>query len=103
MTPGGTISADEWDSYNDLKRGYQLGHVNHSKKEWKIGIHHTNTIERHWSHFKRAVKGAHVHISTKHMWKCVAEFSYRRNCRVSHSVIFDRLVAAFALQRLQET
>jgi hypothetical protein len=39
----------------------------------------------HWSHFKRAVKGTHVHISGKHMWKYVAEFSYRRNMRHTHA------------------
>lgn len=103
VAPNSIISADEWDSYNDLKHGYELGRVNHSKKEWKVGIHHTNTIEGHWSHFKRAVASTHIHISSKHMWKYVAEFSYRRNYRTSHSVMFDRLVAAFALPRLQES
>jgi transposase len=96
------ITADEWDSYNDLKYGYDLGRVNHSKKEWVNGDDHTNTIEGHWSHFKRAVSGTHVHISAKHMWKYVAEFSYRRNYRHSHLEMFNRLVAAFALPRLQD-
>ena len=63
---------------------------------------HTNTIEGHWGHFKRAVRGTHVHISAKHMWKYVAEFTYRRNYRHSHQFMFDRLVAAFALPRLQD-
>ena len=93
---------DEWDSYNDLKHGFELGRVNHSKKQWVAGVHHTNTIEGHWGHFKRAVRGTHVHISAKHMWKYVAEFTYRRNLpRLARNVMFDRLVAAFALPRLQ--
>jgi transposase-like protein len=102
VVEGTRISADEWDSYNDLKHGFDLGRVNHSKKEWVAGVHHTNTIEGHWGHFKRAVRGTHVHISAKHMWKYVAEFTYRRNFRHSHAAMFDRLVAAFALPRLQD-
>jgi transposase len=31
---GTKLSADEWDSYNDLKHGFELGRVNHSKKEY---------------------------------------------------------------------
>jgi transposase len=102
VVEGTRISADEWDSYNDLKHGFDLGRVNHSKKEWVAGVHHTNTIEGHWGHFKRAVRGTHVHISAKHMWKYVAEFTYRRNFRHSHAAMFDRLVAAFAQPRLQD-
>ncbi len=115
VVEGTRISADEWDSYNDLKHGYHLSRVNHSQKEYvrrevrmidditfvfeKI---HTNTIEGHWGHFKRAVLGTHVHISAKHMWKYVAEFTYRRNYRHSHMTMFDRLVAACGLPRLQD-
>jgi ISXO2 transposase-like protein/transposase-like zinc ribbon protein len=99
---GTKISADEWDSYNDLKYGFDLGRVNHSKKQWTWGEHHTNTIEGQWGHFKRAVLGTHVHISAKHMWKYVAEFTYRRNYRHSHMTMFDRLVAACGPPRLQD-
>ncbi len=41
---GTRLTADEWDSYNDLKHGFDLGRVNHSKKQWVAGVHHTNTI-----------------------------------------------------------
>jgi transposase len=114
VVEGSKISADEWHSYNDLKHGYSLGRVNHSKKEYvrrEFTLHaggftvekiHTNTIEGHWGHFKRAVLGTHVHISAKHMWKYVAEFTYRRNFRHSHAAMFDRLVAACGLPRLQD-
>lgn len=46
---------------------------------------------------------AHVHVSTKHAWKYIAEFSYRRNMRHSHWSMFNLLVQAFALPRLVET
>jgi transposase len=101
---GSTVSTDEWGGYNDLHLlGLTHGTVKHSEKQYVDGIHHTNTIEGHWSHFKRAVAGTHVRISAKHMWKYAAEFSYRRNYRHSHTIMFDRLVAAFALPRLAET
>jgi transposase len=103
VLPGTTVSTDEWPGYNDLPlMGMTRGSVNHSQKEWVRGIHHTNTIEGHWGHFKRAVKGTHVHISAKHAWKYVAEFTYRRNFRSSHAVMFNRLIYAFAMPRLQD-
>ncbi|TPJ66520.1 IS1595 family transposase [Mesorhizobium sp. B2-7-1] len=101
---GSTISTDEHRSYRNLGEfGYDHQTVTHSEKEYVRGIHHTNTLEGHWSHFKRAVLGTHVHISSKHMWKYVSEFSYRRNHRHSHEAMFNRLVYAFALPRLVET
>jgi transposase-like protein len=60
VVEGTKISADEWDSYNDLSNGYELERVNHSKKEYVRRIFklhpggytvekiHTNTIEGHW-------------------------------------------------------
>jgi transposase-like protein len=103
VIPGSTISTDEWRAYSDLSRGYTHGTVNHSAKEYVRGIHHVNSLESHLSLFKRAVKGTHVHISSKHAWKYVSEFSYRRNMRHSHWAMFNLLVQAFALPRLVET
>jgi transposase len=98
-----TISTDENGAYNDLVLlGMKHGTVKHYRKEYVRGIHHTNTIEGYWGQFKRSVKGTHVSVSGKHLWKYIAEFSYRRNYRTSHSMMFNRLVAAFALPRLQE-
>lgn len=101
---GTTISTDEANGYNRLaEKGYVHGTVNHSAKQYVEGIHHTNTLEGHWSLFKRAVRGTHVHISSKHMWKYVAEFSYRRNFRHSHKGMFNQLVASFSQPHLAET
>jgi transposase len=100
---GSTVSTDEHRSYRDLKRTYEHGTVIHSAKEYVRGIHHVNSLESHWSLFKRAVKGTHVHISSKHAWKYVSEFSYRRNMRHSHWAMFNLLVHAFALPRLKES
>lgn len=99
---GTTISTDEHRVYQGLRHAYDHGTVNHSAKEYVRGIHHVNGLESHWSLFKRAVKGTHVHISAKHSWKYVSEFSYRRNMRHSHSNMFNLLVEAFALPRLKD-
>jgi predicted RNA-binding Zn-ribbon protein involved in translation (DUF1610 family)/transposase-like protein len=103
VAKGSTLSTDELLSYGDLKNsGYAHGTVVHSAKEYVRGIHHVNTLEGHWSLFKRAVRGTHTHISAKHMWKYVSEFSYRRNFRDSHAGMFNRLVASFSLPRLAD-
>ena len=103
IEPGTIISTDEWSGYEHLaSRGYTHGTVNHSADEYVKGIHHTNTIEGHWSLFKRAIRGTHVQISAKHLWKYAAEFAYRRNNRFSHQAMFTKLVDAFSLPRLQE-
>ncbi len=69
----------------------------------KNTCHHTNSIEGHWSQLKRSIKGTHVDISSKHGWKYIAEFSYRRNMRHSQWVMFNLLVQAFSLPRLRES
>jgi transposase len=103
VEPGTTVSTDGHRSYMDLGRVYDHGVVNHSAGEYVRGIHHTNSIEGHWSLFKRAVRGTHVHISSKHAWKYISEFSYRHNMRHSHLAMFNLLVHAFALPRLADS
>jgi transposase len=101
---GTRVSSDEHFGYGGLTgAGYRHDTVNHGSGEYVKGDTHTNTLEGHWSLFKRAVKGTHVSISSKHMWKYVAEFSYRRNFRHSHEIMFNRLVASFSQPRLVET
>lgn len=100
---GATISTDENPSYNILQVSeYAHGTVNHRRKEYVSGIHHTNTIEGYWGHIKRSILGTHVHVSQKHLWKYLGEFGYRYNMRGSHTVMFNRLVASFSLPRLIE-
>lgn len=101
---GSQVSTDDFTSYRGLAHmGYAHESVNHSKFEWVRGDIHTNTIEGHWGLFRRAVKGTHVHISKKHLWKYISEFSYRRNYRASHFDMFRNLVGSLSLPRLAET
>ncbi len=59
VVEGSTITTDELRSYSGLKAAYNHGTVNHSAKEYVRGDHHVNSLESHWSLFKRAVKGTH--------------------------------------------
>jgi transposase-like protein len=102
--PESLVATDEAKAYNDLRHSFrQHGRVNHSAEEWVRGSFHTNTIEGHWSQLKRSIRGTHVHVSAKHLWKYVSEFSYRRNMRHSQSDMFNRLLLAFSLPRLADS
>jgi hypothetical protein len=100
---GSTLSTDEGYSRERLGTVYKHGRVNHHEKEYVNGIHHTNSLEGHWSLLKRSIRGTHVHVSPKHLWKYVCEFSYRHNMRESHAAMFHQLVASFSLPRLTES
>lgn len=100
---GSIISTDKWRAYEAVREyGYHHGTVNHSIKQWVKGIHHTNTIENFWRQLKCSIRGTHIHVSKKHMWKYVSEFAFRYNMRGAPALMFDRLVEAFALPRLAD-
>jgi transposase len=102
--PESIVATDEHGAYSDLRHSFrQHGRVNHSAEEWVRGVFHTNTIEGHWSQLKRSIRGTHVQVSAKHLWKYVSEFSYRRNMRHSHRDMFNRLIFAFSLPRLADS
>lgn len=104
VKPGSLVTTDEAPAYADLRgASYAHGAINHKAKEYVRGQRHTNTIEGHWSQLKRSIRGTHVHVSPKHLWKYVSEFSYRRNMRHSHALMFDHLVVSVSLPHLQET
>ena len=66
--------------------------MRHSAKQYVSGEHHVNTVEGFWSQFKRSVRGTHVHISRKHMWKYLAEFRFRYNNRKAPGAMFGLLM-----------
>ncbi|MCH7916031.1 MAG: transposase [Deltaproteobacteria bacterium] len=55
--------------------------MNHSAKEYVKGIHYVNSLEGYWSRLKLSIRGTHVHLSGKHLWKYASEFSFRYNTR----------------------
>jgi transposase-like protein/predicted RNA-binding Zn-ribbon protein involved in translation (DUF1610 family) len=101
---GTMISTDEHGAYRDLAGiGFNHGTVNHAQDQYVDGITHTNSLEGHWGQLKRSIKGTHIHVSQKHLWKYVSEFSYRRNNRDSQYKMFRKLIYSTALPRLAET
>lgn len=100
---GTTISTDKSRAYAILPElGYKHGAVNHSIKQWVKGIHHTNSIEGFWAQLKRSIRGTHIHVSRKHMWKYVSEFAYRFNMRDEPALMFERLIYGLSRQRLAD-
>lgn len=102
VVAGTTVSTDEWGAYKYLSETYDHGRVRHSAKQWRKGDFHTNSIEGYWSRLKNSIKGTHVHVSKQHLRKYVSEFSYRYNMRKQPELMFDRLIASLALQRLAD-
>jgi len=100
---GSVVSSDEWGAYYSLaKWGYTHGKVQHRKKQYVSGIHHVNSLEGYWSQLKRGIRGTHIHVSRKHLWKYVSEFSYRYNMRKeSNAAMFQDLVLTLRLPRLE--
>lgn len=101
---GSIVITDELKSYNSLKKAgpYQHYSVNHSAGEYVWESIHTNTIEGYWSRLKNSIRGTHVHASRKHLWKYVAEFSFRYNMRKDPGAMFSCLIANLARPRLTE-
>ncbi len=100
---GSAISTDELGSYKELcKSPYIHRSVNHSAEEWVRGDVHVNSLEGYWSRLKNSIKGTHIHVSQKHLWKYVSEFSYRYNMRKRPALMFDRLVISLSLPRIAD-
>lgn len=98
------VMTDELKSYDNLKATGPYTHlrVNHSAKQYAYGGVHVNSLEGYWSRLKNSINGTHIHISGKHSWKYISEFSFRYNMRKTPAAMFDRLVSAFALPRLAD-
>jgi len=103
VKPGSLISTDEHTSYKRLREaGFLHRTINHSAKEYVRGAVHVNTIEGYWSRLKNSIRGTHVHVSDRHMWKYVSEFNYRYNMRKQPQEMFNRMILAVSLPRLAD-
>ena len=95
VAPGSRISTDELASYHGLSRhGYGHQTINHSADEWVRGDVHVNSLEGYWSRLKNSIRGTHIHVSRKHLWKYVSEFSFRYNMRKRPDAMFSTLISA---------
>jgi len=80
------LATDSWPGYVDLPATLPHAMVDHSKKQYVVGVVHTNTIEGFWSIFKRGVVGTFHKMSAKYMPLYVAEFQFRYNNRFNADI-----------------
>ncbi|MBC7770316.1 MAG: IS1595 family transposase [Phycisphaerales bacterium] len=81
--------------------------VNHSEKEYvrkEAPWVHTNTVEGHYSVFKRGMKGVYQHCGRQHLHRYTAEFDFRYSHRAKLGVDdvtrFARIVEGVKGKRL---
>jgi transposase-like protein len=60
--------------------------VDHGKGEYGRGIVTTNTVEGHFSIFKRGMRGVYQHCGEKHLHRYLAEFDFRYSNRIALGV-----------------
>jgi len=93
VKPGSTVYTDELASYNRLDRaGFVHETVHHRAWEFARGACHVNGLEGFWARLKLSIRGTHVWVSGKHLWKYVAEFAWRYNRRYCPESMFAELV-----------
>lgn len=95
VTTGSTIHTDDLRSYLHLPvAGFNHGVFIYSAGEYARGTCHVNSVERFWSRLKNSIRGTHVDVSRRHLWKYVKEFEYRCNRRKMPALLFSDLVAS---------
>ena len=101
---GSTVHSDELRSYSGLTyHGFKHETVNHGRGEYVDGDCHVNGMEGFWARLKLSIRGTHVHVSGKHLWKYAKEFEYRYNRRKQPASIFGDLVASLGQSWRQTT
>lgn len=78
-----SIHTDEWAAYTGIGREFEGGHyvVRHKQGEYAAGPASTNTAESYFSLLKRAVYGAHHHVSKRHLGRYLDGQSFLWNTR----------------------
>ena len=90
---GSTVYSDELTSYDHLDQvGYRHESVQHGAWEFARGDCHVNGLEGFWSRLKLSIRGTHVWVSGKHLWKYASEFAWRYNHRKYPERMFDELI-----------
>lgn len=76
------IMTDDFKAYKGLENRFDNhGVVCHSKKEYRRGPIHTNTIENYFSILKRGLNGIYQHVGAQHLKRYIGEFDFRYNTR----------------------
>ena len=94
---GSIIVTDSHRSYRKIENlGWDHEVVNHASFFWisENGVSQSQ-IETYWGHLKRALRGTHIHIAHKNLWKYLQEFNFRYNRRHRSHEIFWDLISSF--------
>lgn len=90
---GSAVYTDALASYNRLGGDYTHATVDHGAGQWVDGRAHTNGLENFWSCLKRGIKGTYVSIDPFHVFRYLAEQTFRFNVRQDSEVDRFRAVA----------
>ena len=93
VKPESTMYTDALPSYNRLNERYGHETVDHQAGAWVRGAAHTNGLENFWSCLKRGIKGTYISIDPFHVFRYVAEQTFRFNVRQHSEVDRFRAVA----------
>ena len=97
---GASIYTDAAPSYASLRDTYIHEIVDHAKC-YVRGRVHTNGLENFWSCLKRTIHGTYVHVAPFHLFRYLAEQTYRYNARkLTDAMRFRRVMLAVAGKRL---
>lgn len=98
---GSEIYTDALPSYESLRVGYSHRVIDH-KQCFVIGNVHTNGAENFWSLLKRMLKGTYISVEPFHMFRYLAEQTFRFNNRKATDwERFKRLLAMIGGKRLE--
>lgn len=88
------IMTDQFSSYQGIGKHFESHDtVDHSKREWKRGNAHTNTVEAYFSLLKRGINGTFHHVTAQHLHRYLSEFDFRDNARMIEGIEGKRLTS----------
>lgn len=95
VVSGSTVHADELRSYKGLNKArYEHKRVNHGAGQYAKGNSHVNSIEGFWARLKLSIRGTHIHVSKRYLWKYLKEFEFRYNYREKPEQMLPDLLRA---------
>jgi transposase len=87
------IVTDSHTGYEGLSLHYKQHEVvNHSIREFKKGIYHTNSIESAWSLTRRTIYGTHIHVSPKYLQLYMDEIAFRLMNKDKQDTMFETIL-----------
>lgn len=97
LEKGAVLVSDSSPVYYRVGRKYDHKIINHTEGQYKVGSHHTNSIENYWSLLRRGLYGIYHQVSSQHLQRYCDEFAYRFNSRKLH----DGLRWTIAIQQIE--